>query len=146
MAFMLGKHLVFPESFQYMASSLGRLADNLPTDKFNYSSQAFKGGETSSYEKEGRLPIRLMDSFQKFSDQQLPQKRNFIVFLQMRAGLSWDAMLKRKKMELMTDLDMFKFVEKRMRGGISYITNRYGEANNKYMKEHNSEKSSKYIH
>ena len=80
-----------------MASSLGRLADNLPTDKFNYSSQAFKGGETSSYEKEGRLPIRLMDSFQKFSDQQLPQKRNFIVFLQMRAGLSWDAMLKRKK-------------------------------------------------
>ena len=38
-----------------------------------------------------------MDSFQKFSDQQLPQKRNFIVFLQMRAGLSWDAMLKIKK-------------------------------------------------
>ena len=37
-----------------------------------------------------------MDSFQKFSDQQLPQKRNFIVFLQMRAGLSWDAMLKIK--------------------------------------------------
>ena len=26
-----------------MASSLGRLADNLPADKFNYSSQAFKG-------------------------------------------------------------------------------------------------------
>ena len=38
----------------------------------------------------------------------------------------------------MTDLDMFKFVEKGMRGGISYITNRYGEANNNYMKEYNS--------
>ena len=46
----------------------------------------------------------------------------------------------------MTDVDMFKFVEKGMRGRISYITNRYGEANNKYMKEYNSEKSSKYIH
>ena len=50
------------------------------------------------------------------------------------------------KLELMTDVDMFKFIEKGMRGGISYIANRYGEANNKYMKEYNSEKSSEYIH
>ena len=32
----------------------------------------------------------------------------------------------------MTDIDMFQLIEKRMRGGISYIANRYGEANNKY--------------
>ena len=38
MAFMLGKHLVFLDSFQFMASSLERLADNLPADKFNYTS------------------------------------------------------------------------------------------------------------
>ena len=41
----------------------------------------------------------------------------------------------------MTDVDMFKFVEKGMRGGISYITNRYGEANNKYMKMQNAMKN-----
>ena len=50
------------------------------------------------------------------------------------------------KLELMTDVDMLKFIEKGMRVGISYIANRYGEANDKYMKEYNSEKSSKYIH
>ena len=43
MAFMLGKHLVFLDSFQFMATSLERLAANVPADKFNYTSQAFKG-------------------------------------------------------------------------------------------------------
>ena len=62
-------------------------------------------------------------------------------------GLSWDAMLKMTdiKLELMTDIDMFQFIEKGLRGGISYIANRYGEANNKYMKDYNKKKPSKYI-
>ena len=62
-------------------------------------------------------------------------------------GLSWDAMLKMTdiKLELMTDIDMFQFIEKGLRGGISYIANRYGEANNKYTKDYNKNKPSKYI-
>ena len=62
-------------------------------------------------------------------------------------GLSWDAMLKMTniKLELMTDIDMFQFIEKGMRGGTSYIANRYGEANNKYMKTYNEKAPSKYI-
>ena len=62
-------------------------------------------------------------------------------------GLSWDAMLKMTdvKLELVTDIDMFQFIEKGTRGDISYIANRFGEANSKYMKEYNKEKPSKYI-
>ena len=37
-------------------------------------------------------------------------------------GLSWDAMLK-IKLELMTDIDMFQFIKKGMRSGVSYIAN-----------------------
>ena len=62
-------------------------------------------------------------------------------------GLSWDAMLKMTniKLELMTDIDMYQFIEKGMRGGVSYIANRYGNANNKYMKEYDEKAPSKYI-
>ena len=62
-------------------------------------------------------------------------------------GLCWDAMLKMTniKLQLMTDIDMFQFIEKRIRCGVSYIANRYGNANNKYMKEYNEKTPSKYI-
>ena len=62
-------------------------------------------------------------------------------------GLSWDAMLKMTdiKLELIIDIDMFQFIEKGMCGGVSYIANRYGKANNKYMKEYDKKAPSKYI-
>ena len=40
-------------------------------------------------------------------------------------GLIWDAMLNMTniKLELMTDIDMFQFIEKGMLGSVSYIAN-----------------------
>ena len=48
-------------------------------------------------------------------------------------GLSWDAMLKTTgvKLEKVVDIDMYIFIEKGLRGGISYIAKRYSKANNK---------------
>ena len=50
-------------------------------------------------------------------------------------GLSWDAMLKmtKIKLELITDLGMYIFFENGTRGRISYISDRYSKANNKYL-------------
>ena len=40
---------------------------------------------------------------------------------------------------------MYLLTEKGLRGGISYIAERYAKANNKYMKDYDPTKSSKYI-
>ena len=40
---------------------------------------------------------------------------------------------------------MYLFIEKGLRGGISYIAKRYAKANNKYMKDYDPTKPSKYI-
>ena len=57
-------------------------------------------------------------------------------------GLSWDAMLKMTdvKLEKISEIDKYLFIEKRSRGGISYIPKRYAKANNKYMSDYDPEK------
>ena len=49
------------------------------------------------------------------------------------------------QLELLNDVNMLLMFEKGIRGGISIISNRYGEANNKYMKDYNKNKDSKYL-
>ena len=208
MAFMLGNHLTFIDSFQFMSSSLEKLVSNLPKESLKYTSQKFKGKKLDLMSQKGVCPYDFMDSFDKFNEK-LPPKEEFYsilndehisgedykhaqnvwntfslknmgeyhdlclksdillladVFENFRKtclqyykldpchyftspGLSWDAMLKMTniKLKLMTDIDMFQFIEKGMRGGISYIANRYGKANNKYMKTYDEKAPSKYI-
>ena len=47
--------------------------------------------------------------------------------------------------DFISDIDMHLFIEKGMRGGISYIAKRHSKANNKYMKCYDSSKESKYF-
>ena len=209
MAFMLGNHLTFIDSFQFMSSSLDKLVSNLPKDNLIYTSKAFKGKRLDLMSQKGVYPYDYKHSFEKFNEKELPTKDQFYsilsdqhitddeynhakevwntfiiktlgdyhdlylisdvllltdVFENFRKtcmqyykldpchyftspGLSWDAMLKMTniKLELMTDIDMFQFIEKGMHGGVSYIANRYGNANNKYMKEYDEKAPSKYI-
>ena len=209
MAFMLGKHLLFLDSFQFMSSGLDKLTENLPDDAFIFTRKEFTNEQFNLMKQKGIYPYDYMDSFKKFNETQLPNKKDFFsilsnehitheqynhaqnvwntfnlktmgdyhdlylksdtllladIFENFRKtclqyykldpchyfsspGLSWDAMLKMTnvKLELMTDIDMFQFIEKGLRGGTSYIANRFGEANNKYMKNFNETEPSKYI-
>ena len=62
-------------------------------------------------------------------------------------GLSWDAMLKMTgvKLEKISDIKMYFFIEKGSRGEISYIAKIYAKANNKYMSDYDSKKPSTFI-
>ena len=209
MAFRLGNHLVFLDSFQFMSSSLDNLVKNLPDEAFKYTQQEFKKEQFNLMKQKGVYPYDHMDSFQKFEKTELPTKEQFYSILNNESisdeqykhaqnvwntfklqsmgeyhdlylksdtllladvfenfrktciqyykldpchyfsspGLSWDAMLKMTdiKLELIVDIDMYQFIEKSMRGGVSYIANRYGKANNKYMKKYDQKAPSKYI-
>ena len=56
MSFMLGKHLVFLDSFQFMSSSLDKLVSNLPKKALKYTSEEFEGGKLNVTER--CLPLR----------------------------------------------------------------------------------------
>ncbi len=62
-------------------------------------------------------------------------------------GLAWDAALKITGvvLEQIMDPTMYLVVEKGIRGGISTITKRHAVANNKYMRDYDSDKESVFI-
>ena len=62
-------------------------------------------------------------------------------------GFSWDAMLKKtgNKIELLTDVDMYMFFEKGIRGGMSKAVTRHFKANNKYLPNHDESKKSSFL-
>ena len=49
------------------------------------------------------------------------------------------------KLEKISDIDKYLFIEKGLRGGISYIAKRYAKANNKYMNVYDPKKPSTFI-
>ena len=62
-------------------------------------------------------------------------------------GLYWDAILKMTEIELefISDYDVYLFVEKSMKGGTSYITEKINKADNKNMRSYVISKPRKYI-
>ena len=91
--------------------------------------------------------LLLADVFEKFIDTCLKFYGLDPCHYFSSPGLSLDAMLKMTGMKLknIVDIDMYLFIEKGLRGGISYIAKRCSEANNKYMKDNDPTKPSKYI-
>ena len=91
--------------------------------------------------------LLLADVFENFRDICLKNYGLDPVYYYTAPGLAWDAMLKMTKinLELLSDVDKLLMIEKGIRGGISIISNRYGKANNKYMKDFNKKELSKYL-
>ena len=57
MAFLLGKHLKFIDSFQFMSASLDKLVSNLPKEDLKYTSEEFTGDKLSLMSQKGHASI-----------------------------------------------------------------------------------------
>ena len=62
-------------------------------------------------------------------------------------GLAWDACLKEtgQQLQMLHDYDMLMMFEKGVQGGITHISKRYAEANNKYMKDFDPDEPATFI-
>ena len=92
--------------------------------------------------------LLLADVFENFRDLCLKIYRLDPAHYFTAPGLSMDACLKitNVKLKLLSDPDMLLKFERMIRGGISIISNRYGKANNKYMKKgFNMNEALKYL-
>ena len=91
--------------------------------------------------------LLLGDVFEKFIDMCLKYYVLDLCHYFSSPGLSSDTMLKLTDIELekISDIDKHLFIEKGLRGGISYMSKRYSKANNNYLNDYDPKKPSTFI-
>ena len=77
MALMLGKHLLFLDSFQFMSSSLDKLVSNLPDKAFKYISEAFKNEQFKLMKQKRVYPYDYMSSLINLMKNNYQKKKIF---------------------------------------------------------------------
>ena len=205
---------------EFMNYSLKKLVKNLPENDFKYFTDEFGSKNLEFLKQKDAYPYEYMDSFNKFNEDKLPDKKCFYSSvkdgttgengkklgghkcdkdyltckktwneLNMKnmgdyhdhylkkdvllladdfekfintclklyglnlchyfsfPGLSCDVMLKMTgvKLEKISDINMYLFIEKGLKGWISCIAKRHSKANNKYIKNYDRTKPSKCI-
>ena len=91
--------------------------------------------------------LLLSDVFENFRKTCLKHYKLDPAHYYTSSGLAWDACLKEtgQELQLLHDYDMLMMIEKGIRGGITHISKRYAEANNKYMKTYNPDEETSFI-
>ena len=91
--------------------------------------------------------LLLTDVFEKFIDTCLKYYGLDPCNYFSSPGLSWNAMLKMTdvKLEKISNIGKYLFIEKGSKGRIFYIAKRYAKASNKYMSDYDPEKPSTFI-
>ena len=91
--------------------------------------------------------LLLMDVFEEFRKVCLLNYELDPCWYLTASSLAWDAMLKLTgvKLELLSDPEMHLFFERQIRGGFSTAFYRLGRANNKFMKNFDKTKPSKFL-
>ena len=78
MALMLGNHLNFIDSFQFMSSSLDKLISNPPKEDLKYTSEEFTGKKLSLMSQKGVYPYDFMDIFENSTKRNYQLRSSFI--------------------------------------------------------------------
>ena len=77
MAFTINNNLVFIDNIQSMNSGLDALVKNLSDNDIKYLSQEFSGDLLELAKQKGVYPYEYIDSFEKFSEDRLPDRYEF---------------------------------------------------------------------
>ena len=88
MAFMINKKLVFIDSIQFMNSNLEKLVQNWADNDFKNLTQEFVSKNLDLLEQKDAYPYGYMDSFERFSEKKLPDKKSF--FRSLKDGATGD--------------------------------------------------------
>ena len=125
---------------------------NITDDDYEHANAVWKTFEMKSMADYHDLYLKtdvllLGDIFENFRELCLLYYRLDPLHYITLPSMAWDACLRMSpvQLELIVDPDMYQFMETGIRGGISMITHRYAEANNRYTPNFDSSKPSTFI-
>ena len=128
MSIIVNRNIVFLDSNQFYKGKLDNHASNLEDKDFKYLLSEFSIDQLELLKAKDAYPYEWVDSYEKFNYQELPPKECF--YSSINDG-------KRDNSNL--------FIEKDMRGGISYTSKRYSKGNNENCPNYDKEKPEIHI-
>ncbi|KYQ48100.1 hypothetical protein ALC60_12862, partial [Trachymyrmex zeteki] len=162
--------LRFIDSYKFLSASLDKLASYLKKEKLKIVRSEFSTLSNEEFElltRKGVFPYEYVDCVEKLDDTRLPPRESFYSSLTgdtvsesdyAHAANVWQRFSVRTLGEysdlyLKTDIlllaDIFEnfreMIERGIHGGLSQCSDRYAQANNKYMRSYDPSKPSSYL-